>query len=65
MRWALIVVGLILDLMGTVWLLQGLSLLPGTFMRGNPTWIVIGAVMDVVGIALILTGARMKPLGRS
>jgi hypothetical protein len=64
MRWALIVVGLIVDLIGTVWLLQGLSLLPGTFMRGNPTWIVIGAVMDVVGIALVFTGARLKPVSR-
>jgi hypothetical protein len=64
MRWAMIAVGVILDLLGTVWLLQGLSLLPGTFMRGNPTWVVIGLIMDVVGIALILTGARLRPLGR-
>jgi hypothetical protein len=59
MRWVLIVVGLILVLMGSVWALQGLTLLPGTFMRGNPTWIVIGVVVDVVGIALVLTGLRL------
>jgi len=64
MRWVLIVVGAILDLLGTVWLLQGLTLLPGTFMRGNPTWIVIGAVVDVVGVALIVYGARRRPMPR-
>jgi hypothetical protein len=59
MRWVLIVVGLVLVLMGTVWALQGMTLLPGTFMRGNPTWIVIGIVVDVIGIALVLTGLRL------
>ena len=59
MRWVLIVVGLIMDLMGTVWALQGLNLLPGTFMRGDPTWVVIGIVVDVIGIALFLTGLRL------
>ena len=58
MRWVLIAVGIIMDLLGTVWLLQGLTLLPGTFMRGNPTWIVIGAIVDVVGIGLLLFGLR-------
>jgi hypothetical protein len=60
MRWVFIVVGIIMDLMGTVWLLQGLTLLPGTFMRGNPTWVVIGAIMDVIGIGLIVFGARRR-----
>jgi hypothetical protein len=60
MRWVLIVVGVIMDLLGTIWLLQGLTLLPGTFMRGNPTWIVIGALVDVVGIGLILLGLTRR-----
>ncbi len=60
MRWVLIAVGIVMDLLGTVWLLQGLTLLPGTFMRGNPTWIVIGAIVDLVGIGLIIFGARWR-----
>jgi hypothetical protein len=63
MRWVLIVVGAVLDLMGTVWLLQGLNLLPGTFMRGSMLWVGIGLVMDVVGVGLIVYGARRRPSG--
>ena len=64
MRWLLIVVGVILDLLGTIWMLQGLTLLPGTFMRGDPTWVVIGIVMDVVGVGLILFGLTRRPAPR-
>jgi hypothetical protein len=60
MRWVFIVVGVIMILLGTVWLLQGLTLLPGTFMRGNPTWIVIGSLVDVAGVGLILLGLTRK-----
>jgi len=62
MRWVLIVVGVVLDLMGTIWLLQGLNLLPGTFMRGSMLWVGIGFVVDIIGLALILIGARMRPV---
>ncbi|HEX6675267.1 MAG TPA: hypothetical protein VF486_09600 [Actinomycetes bacterium] len=61
MRWVLIVVGVVLDLLGTVWLLQGLNVLPGTFMRGSLFWAGVGFVVDVVGLALIVTGARRRP----
>jgi hypothetical protein len=64
MRWVLIAVGLLLDLFGTIWLLQGLSILPGTFMRGSMTWVVIGVVMEIVGLGLVVLGLRMRPANR-
>jgi hypothetical protein len=43
---------------GGVWMLQGMSLLPGSFMRGNPTWIWIGAFTAVGGLGLIAWSRR-------
>ena len=37
--------GVLLVLAGGVWALQGLDLLPGTFMRGDPQWIINGAIV--------------------
>ena len=63
MRWVLIAVGIILDLFGTVWLLQGLNILPGSFMTGSTFWAVAGFVTDIVGLGLIVFGARWRPAG--
>jgi hypothetical protein len=42
----------LLMLAGVIWALQGLNLLPGTFMRGDPQWIINGAATVLVGIGL-------------
>ncbi len=54
MRIAGIVVGIILALVGTVWLLQGLNsqFVPQSFMTGSQTWIVIGGATFVGGAVL-------------
>ncbi len=48
--WQILAVLLIAS--GGVWLLQGLNLLPGTFMRGNPQWVINGAITILVGAGL-------------
>jgi hypothetical protein len=48
------VIGALAVLGGGVWMLQGMAVLPGTFMRGNPSWIWIGATTAVVGLGLIV-----------
>jgi|SoiMethySBSTD1v2_1073268.scaffolds.fasta_scaffold597717_2 hypothetical protein len=58
MRVVLIVVGFVCVLLGSVWLLQGLNFLPGSFMTGSLFWAVTGFVAQVVGIALIALGVR-------
>ncbi len=36
---------------GLVWLLQGLGVLPGSFMSGDPMWGVAGLVVIVAALA--------------
>ena len=42
----------LLMLAGGIWALQGLNLLPGTFMRGDPQWIINGMITLLVGVGL-------------
>ena len=60
MRWVLIIVGVVLVLVGLVWLLQGTNVLAGSVMSGHRRWIVIGAGLDVIGAVLIVLGARTR-----
>jgi hypothetical protein len=46
------VIAVLLMLSGVVWALQGLNILPGTFMRGDPQWIINGAITALVGAGL-------------
>ena len=40
-------------LMGIVWVLQGVNILPGSFMTGDIKWALIGAPLAVVGAGLV------------
>jgi G:T-mismatch repair DNA endonuclease (very short patch repair protein) len=46
------VLAVLLMVAGLVWALQGLNILPGTFMRGDPQWVINGAVIVVFGAGL-------------
>lgn len=48
--------GLVAILIGLVWLGQGLNLIPGSFMTGDPTWAIIGAITLVAGLAIAFLG---------
>jgi drug/metabolite transporter superfamily protein YnfA len=52
------IIGILLVLMGGVWILQGINVLPGSFMTGQTKWAVIGAVTAVIGIALVILARR-------
>ena len=60
MKISLNVFGVILILAGGVFFLQGINLLPGSFMRGDPQWVVNGGILIIVGIGLILWASRRK-----
>ena len=45
---------------GAIWFLQGIGLLPGSFMSGDPTWAYIGGAMVLVGAALLRPRARQS-----
>lgn len=46
------VIAILLMLSGVIWALQGLNVLPGTFMRGDPQWITNGAITALIGAGL-------------
>ena len=54
------IIGGLLILGGAVWFLQGINILPGSFMTGDPQWAINGAISIVVGIGLILFGRSRK-----
>ena len=43
---------------GTIWFLQGVNILPGTFMRGDPQWAINGAITAAVGAGLYWFASR-------
>jgi hypothetical protein len=60
MRIALNIAGVLLMLVGAVWFLQGIDVLPGSFMTGQTQWAIYGGVAFVAGI-VALYGARRVP----
>jgi hypothetical protein len=64
MRWVLTIGGAVLALLGTIWMLQGLNVLPGSFMTGQPFWAAAGLVSLLVGLGLLVTGLRRRAAGR-
>lgn len=52
----LTVVGILAILIGLLWVGQGLSLIGGSTMTGDPKWFVIGAIVTIVGVLLIFVG---------
>ena len=63
MRYVLLILGGLITLVGIVWFLQGIGILPGSFMTGQAFWAVLGVVFLAVGGALVFAGFRLN--GRS
>jgi hypothetical protein len=42
----------LLFLSGGVWFLQGINILPGSFMTGDPLWAINGGISMIVGAGL-------------
>jgi hypothetical protein len=59
MKIALNIVGAVLVFFGGVWVLQGISVLPGSGMSGQMRWAVRGGIAVGAGIVL-LVGANRK-----
>ena len=60
MKIVLNIVGVLMVVMGAIWFLQGINILPGSFMTGQTKWAIYGALMAVVGIALLISGRRRR-----
>ena len=60
MRIALNIIGVLCLLIGCVWILQGINVLPGSFMTGQTKWAIYGAIVLVGGVALLLKANRRR-----
>jgi uncharacterized membrane protein HdeD (DUF308 family) len=60
MRIVLNIAGVLLTVVGAIWILQGINVLPGSFMSGQTKWAINGAISATVGVAL-LVAARRRP----
>jgi hypothetical protein len=60
MRIVLNIVGILLVLIGCIWFLQGINVLPGSFMTGQTRWAVRGGILVIAGIVGLLYANRKR-----
>lgn len=60
MKIALNLVGALLVLFGGIWFMQGINVLPGSFMTGQIRWAVYGGIAIAVGVAFLLAANRRR-----
>jgi hypothetical protein len=53
MKITLNIIALVLIVLGGIWFLQGINVLPGSFMTGEFQWAVTGGAMVVAGGTLL------------
>ncbi len=58
MRVAVMIFGGLIFLIGIVWTLQGIDVLQGSVMTGDPFWAIVGIVLVIVGPILVYLGWR-------
>jgi hypothetical protein len=58
MKRLLYIIGIILILAGGIFFLQGVNVLPGSSMTGDPQWAINGGLIIVVAIGLMLWANR-------
>lgn len=54
--WVFLVIGIILILLGLVWMLQGFNVIGGSAMSGSSLWATVGPIVLLVGVVLIVVG---------
>lgn len=60
MRIASTIIGVMCLLVGCIWFLQGINVLPGSFMTGQTKWAVYGVVVFIVGVGLLAVARRRR-----
>ena len=59
-RIVLNIVGVLLVLIGSIWFLQGINVLPGSFMSGQMRWAVRGGILVIAGIVGLVWANRKR-----
>ena len=60
MRILMNVSGVLCLLVGCIWILQGINILPGSFMTGQTKWAIYGGLLVVAGIGLLISANRRR-----
>jgi hypothetical protein len=60
MTWLRIIGGIVLVVLGLLWIGQGLNLLGGSVMSGQAMWAIIGVVVALIGAWLLWSAARER-----
>jgi uncharacterized membrane protein HdeD (DUF308 family) len=58
MRVLINILGVLLIVAGCVFFLQGINILPGSFMTGQTKWAIYGGIAIVAGILLLIAPNR-------
>ena len=59
MRLAVRILAALMIFLGFVWILQGINVLPGSFMTGQVQWAWRGAFFALIGVALLFIPRRL------
>ena len=60
MKTVLNIIGILLILAGGTFFLQGINVLPGSFMTGDPQWAINGGIMINVALGLLFWANRRR-----
>ena len=61
MRWSWAALGVLLLVVGGVWILQGVGALEGSFMTGRSVWAWIGSATALAGVLVLVFARRRDP----
>jgi C4-dicarboxylate transporter len=60
MRIALRILSILLIVVGVIWILQGINVLPGSFMTGQMQWAYRGGAVAIAGVVILLLARRRR-----
>jgi hypothetical protein len=60
LKWIPKIIAVLIVLAGVIWFLQGVNILPGSYMTGDPQWAINGAVAVLAGAAIFWFASRRQ-----
>jgi hypothetical protein len=60
MKLIITIISVLIFLSGLVWFLQGINILPGSYMTGDPRWTINGAIAMVASAVMFAFIRRRK-----
>ena len=57
------IIGIVLLLLGVLWIGQGANLIGGSFMSGQNQWLYIGIVVAIIGAVLLYFAHGRRRIG--